>query len=214
MKLYGYFRSSASFRVRIGLNLKNIAYDFEPIHLLRDGGEQYSDQFAALNPQRLVPVLIDGEHLLTQSLAILEYLDESHPTPSFLPADVPGRARVRALAQIIACDIHPLDNLRVLKYLTKELEVGEEDRAVWYRHWIALGLGAMEDMMAGHDMTGEFCHGDSPTVADICLVPQIFNARRFDTELDGYPTVMRIFDTCMALDAFDRAQPKNQPDAQ
>lgn len=214
MKLYGYFRSSASFRVRIGLNLKNIAYDLEPVHLLRDGGEQFAASFAALNPQRLVPVLADGEQLLTQSMAILEYLDENHPEPPFLPADSSGRARVRALAQIIACDIHPLDNLRVLKYLTKELEVGEEDRAIWFRHWIALGLGAMEEMMAGNAMTGKFCHGDTPALADICLVPQIFNARRFDTDLDGYPTVMRIFDACMALDAFDKAQPANQPDAE
>lgn len=214
MKLYGYFRSSASFRVRIGLNLKNIAYDLEPVHLLRDGGEQFAASFAALNPQRLVPVLADGEQLLTQSMAILEYLDENHPEPPFLPADSSGRARVRALAQIIACDIHPLDNLRVLKYLTKELEVGEENRAIWFRHWIALGLGAMEEMMAGNAMTGKFCHGDTPALADICLVPQIFNARRFDTDLDGYPTVMRIFDACMALDAFDKAQPANQPDAE
>ena len=177
MRLYDYFRSSASFRVRIGLNLKGITVERTPVHLTKDGGAQFSPSFSALNPQQLVPVLEDGETVLIQSLAILEYLDETHPAPPFLPDGAEARARVRALAQIIACDLHPLDNLRVLKYLKDELGRDEDERNTWYRHWVAKGLSAFEAQLAGNDATGSFCHGDYPGLADICLVPQIFNAK-------------------------------------
>jgi glutathione S-transferase len=184
MRLYDYFRSSASFRVRIGLNLKGIVPDRTPVHLLKDGGEQFSGSFTGVNPQQLVPVLEDGDIVLIQSMAILEYLDETNPEPPFLPEGAAARARVRALAQVIACDLHPLDS-----------------------------LGAFEALVAGHKDTGSFCHGDEPGLADITLVPQIFNAKRFDCPLDGYPAVMAIFENCMMVPAFDKAQPDNQPDA-
>lgn len=213
MELYDYFRSSASFRVRIGLNLKGLEPERHFIHLTKDGGQQFGPEFSALNPQQLVPVLVDGDAVMTQSLAILEYLDETHPEPPFLPAAPAERARVRALALSIACDLHPLDNLRVLFYLRDALGQDEDARNAWYRHWVAKGLGPLEKMLAGNSQTGRFCHGDTPGLADICLVPQIFNAKRFDCPLDGYPTVMRVFDACMAESAFDRAQPSNQPDA-
>jgi len=214
MELYDYFRSSASYRVRIGLNLKGIAPERHFIHLTRDGGEQFGKDFSRLNPQQLVPVLVDDGNAINQSLAILEYLDETHPEPPFLPATPVERARVRSLALIVACDIHPIDNLRVLFYLRDALGQEEEARNLWYRHWVAKGLEALEAVLAGSDATGTFCHGDTPGLADICLVPQIFNAKRFDCPLDGYPTVMRIFDTCMAHPAFDAAQPAKQPDAE
>lgn len=214
MRLHDYFRSSASFRVRIGLNLKGISADRAPVHLLREGGEQFAPAFSRLNPQQLVPVLEDGEAVLTQSMAILEYLDETRPDPPFLPETPAERARVRALAQVIACDLHPLNNLRVLKYLKDELGQPEEARDRWYRHWVAKGLNAFEALLAGHPDTGTFCHGERPGLADIALVPQIFNAKRFDCPLDGYPTTMGIFARCMELDAFDAAQPSKQPDAQ
>ncbi len=221
MRLYDYFRSSASFRVRIGLNLKGITVERTPVHLTKDGGEQFSPSFSTLNPQQLVPVLEDGETVLIQSLAILEYLDETHPAPPFLPTGDDGgddgaaaaRARVRALAQIIACDLHPLDNLRVLKYLKDELGRDEDERNTWYRHWVAKGLSAFEAQLAGNDATGSFCHGDHPGLADICLVPQIFNAKRLDCPLDDYPVTMEIFDRCMEVEAFEAATPANQPDA-
>ncbi|HET9149543.1 MAG TPA: maleylacetoacetate isomerase, partial [Alphaproteobacteria bacterium] len=205
MKHYGFFRSSASYRLRIGLNLKGLACDYVPVHLSKGGGEQFAPAFAALNPQHLVPVLDDDGHLLTQSLAILEYLDETHPEPPILPSDPVGRARVRALAQIVACDIHPIDNLRVLNYLRNELKAADDAVNGWYRHWVGLGLSAIEALLAGHPDTGRFCHGDSPTIADICLVPQVFNAQRFKCPLDGYPTIVRIHEACQKLDAFDRA---------
>lgn len=213
MRLYDYFRSSASFRVRIGLNLKGIPVERSPVHLLRDGGEQFSESFSGLNPQQLVPVLEDGGTALTQSMAILEYLDEIRPEPPFLPEAFAARARVRALAQVIACDLHPLNNLRVLRYLKDVLGRSDEERNAWYRHWVAKGLGAFEALTAGHPATGEFCHGDRPGLADIALVPQIFNARRFDCPLEDYPTTMGIFERCMETEAFDLAQPSKQPDA-
>lgn len=213
MRHYGFFRSSASYRLRIGLNLKGIAVDYIPVHLSKGGGEQFAPAFAKLNPQNLVPVLEDDGRVLTQSLAILEYLDETRPEPAILPRDPAGRARVRALSQIVACDIHPIDNLRVLNYLTNELKVSEEAKLKWYRHWVALGLSSFEALVADNPATGRFCHGDTPTLADICLVPQIFNAQRFECPLDGYPTLMRIHAECQKLDAFDRARPEKQPDA-
>lgn len=214
MQLHDYFRSSASFRVRIGLNLKGIEPDRTTVHLTKGGGQQFSGEFTALNPQQLVPVLEDAGAVLIQSLAILEYLDETHPEPPFLPSAPAERARVRALAQLIACDTHPLNNLRVLFYLRDTLDVDEEARNAWYRHWVAKGLGAFEAMVDGDPQTGRFCHGDAPGLADICLVPQIFNAKRFDCPLDDYGTVMAVFEACMAHPAFDKAQPANQPDAE
>ena len=211
MKLYNYFRSSASYRVRIALALKGLAYEYVGVHLLKN--EQLSESYAAVSASRLVPTLVDGDKVLTQSLAICEYLDEAHPEPALLPKDLAGRARVRALALDIACEIHPLNNLRVLRYLVHDLKVSEDDKNRWYRHWVESGLGAVERQLAGHPSTGRFCHGDAPTLADVTLVPQIFNARRLDSRLDHVPTVMRIFDACMQLPAFDKTQPSACPDA-
>jgi maleylacetoacetate isomerase len=213
MQLHTFFRSSASYRVRIALNLKGIAYDPAAVHLSRNGGEQFGAAFDALNPQHLVPVLVDGGAVLTQSLAILEYIDETHPQTPLLPAHAAGRARVRALSQMIACDIHPLNNLRVLNYLSRELQVDAASKDAWYRHWVALGLAAFESVLARSSDTGLFCHGDTPGMADCCLIPQVFNAQRFECDMAGYPTLMRINDACMELDAFQRASPARQPDA-
>jgi len=212
MKLYNYFRSSASFRVRIALELKGLGYDYLPVHLVK--GEHRLPGYAAISPSALVPTLETdaGEHL-AQSLAIIEYLDETHPEPALLPGDPLARARVRALAQLIACEIHPLNNLRVLKYLTRELKVEEEAKNTWYRHWVRSGLEALERMLA-QQPESLYCWGDSPTLADCCLVPQIFNAQRFSTDLSGLPRTMAAFDACMALPAFQRAQPSNCPDAE
>jgi maleylacetoacetate isomerase/maleylpyruvate isomerase len=211
MQLYSYFRSSAAFRVRIALALKGLAYDYVPVHLLRN--QQHEPAYAALAPARLVPMLTDGDARIGQSLAIIEYLDELHPEPPLLPGDASGRARVRGLALDIACEIHPLNNLRVLRYLVKELGVSEDAKNGWYRHWVETGLATVERQLAGHPATGRFCHGDAPTLADCTLVPQIFNARRLDCSLDAMPTVLRVFDECMALAAFDSAQPSRCPDA-
>ena len=210
MKLHGYFRSSAAFRVRIALNLKGLAYDHVSVHLRK--GDQKSPAYLGLNPQALVPTLEDGPHALTQSLAIVEYLDETHPKPALLPAKPAERARVRALAQIVACDIHPIDNLRVLEYLAKELKADEAAVGRWFNHWIATGFGGLEATLAKDGATGRFCHGDTPGLADICLVPQVFNSRRYNLDLAPYPTITRIFEACMALPAFDSAQPSRQPD--
>lgn len=214
MKFYGYFRSSASYRLRIALALKGIPHEQASIHLTRGGGEQFAAEFRRLNPQELVPVIEDNGHILTQSLAILEYLEETHPAPAILPKTPVERARVRALSLVMACEMHPLNNLRVLTYLTKQMGVSEDAKLAWYRHWIALGFTALEGLLAGHPNTGRFCHGDTPTMADICLVPQVFNAKRFDCPLDAYPTVMRIHDACQALPAFAAAAPAKQPDAE
>ena len=209
MKLYNYFRSSASFRVRVALNLKGIPFEYIPVHLGK--GEHKLPSYTQISADGLVPLLDDGQHQLSQSMAIIEYLDETHPTPALLPSDAWGRARVRALAQSIACEIHPLNNLRVLKYLTRELKVDEEAKNTWYRHWVREGLESFERQLAQTPPTG-FCHGDTPTLADCCLVPQIFNAKRFDTPLDGLPRTMAVFDACMQLDAFQKAQPSACPD--
>ena len=213
MKLYDYFRSSAAYRVRIGLNLKGLAYESIPVHLTRGGGEQLQPAFRAVNPGALVPALQDGEAVITQSLAILEYLDETHPMAPLMPRDALGRARVRALALSIACDIHPLDNLRVLRFLVNEMKVSEDDKNRWYRHWVETGLAAVERQLAGSATTGRFCFGDTPTLADCVLVPQIFNAHRMDCRLDHVPTVMRVFGECMTLDAVLQSQPSACPDA-
>lgn len=214
MKLYSYFRSSAAYRVRIALNLKGLDFETVSVHLMKDGGQQNSDTYTALNPTRLVPTLVDGENVIGQSIAILEYLEETHPEPALLPADAAGRARVRALMQYIACDIHPLNNLRVLKYLKHDLGVDEDAKNAWYKHWIHVGFTGLEAMLAGNPATGRYCHGDQLTLADVVLVPQVFNARRFNCDLSAMPTVTRIADACAQLDAFIRAEPARQPDAE
>ena len=211
MELYSYFRSSASFRVRIALALKGLPHDYKAVHLVRN--EQADPAYAAMTPHRLVPALVDGGQVLSQSLAILEYLDESYPQPPLLPADALGRARVRALALDIACEIHPLNNLRVLRYLVKDMKVSEDDKNRWYRHWVETGLEVVEQRLAGSPATGRFCHGDAPTLADVVLVPQIHNAQRFECRLDHVPTVMRVFEACMAHEAFAKTQPSACPDA-
>ena len=214
LTLYSYWRSSAAYRVRIGLNLKGLDYQIQPVHLVRDGGEQRADGYRALNPQQLVPTLLHGNRRITQSLAILEYVDECWPKPALLPSDARGRARVRALSQLVACDIHPLNNLRVLQYMKREL--GAEQPAIdeWMRHWMREGFSAMQTMLADSTETGAFCHGESPSIADCCLIPQLFNARRFDLDLSAYPELIRIEANALALPAFERARPENQPDAE
>ncbi|HEU5073478.1 MAG TPA: maleylacetoacetate isomerase [Polyangiaceae bacterium] len=214
MKLHNYFRSSASYRVRIALNLKGLAYDYLAVHLRRNGGEQFAPDFLPLNPQQLVPVLDTGEHRLTQSLAIIEYLDETYPEPPLLPRTPWERARVRALALVIACEVHPLNNLRVLDYLAREFGANSQVQSAWYQHWVALGLGALEAQVAGSPHTGQFCHGDRPGLADCCLIPQLFNARRFNCDLTAYPTLLGIERNCNALAAFRDAAPDSQPDAE
>ncbi|AVZ80394.1 maleylacetoacetate isomerase [Zoogloeaceae bacteirum Par-f-2] len=214
MKLYTYFRSSAAYRVRIALHLKGLPYEAVPVHLVRNGGEHRQPDYLALNPAGLVPALEDRGQVLTQSLAIIEYLDETYPAPALLPGDALNRARIRALAQAIACDIHPINNLRVLQYLSRELGASDEQKNAWYRHWVQSGLAAVEAMLQQQPRSGRFCVGDTPTLADICLVPQVFNARRFNCNTAHIPTVMRIVDACEALEAFRRAAPANQPDAE
>jgi len=219
VKLYTYFRSSAAFRVRIALNLKGLAY--EPVFVHLPKGEHRRPEYAAVDPQSLLPTLVDGERALSQSLAIIEYLDETRPGPRLLPVDAAGRARVRSLSLLIACEIHPLNNLRTLQHLKRALGQNEDQISAWYRHWIADGFAKLEADLdrsdgGGHSGggSGRFCHGDAPTMADCCLVPQVFNAKRYDSDLAPYPKLMRIFDACMQLEAFDRAQPSKQPDAE
>jgi maleylpyruvate isomerase len=212
LTLHSYFRSSASYRVRIALNLKALPYNYVPVHLLKDGGQQHSSDYQRVNPAKLVPTLVDDGHAIGQSLAIMEYLDETHPEPALLPADPLGRARVRGLAQSVACEIHPLNNLRVLQYLENDLKVDETTKATWYRHWITLGFTAIEVQLANDAATGMFCHGNTPGLADCCLIPQIANSRRFDTPLEAFPTIRRIEKACLALDAFTKAAPQLQPD--
>ena len=209
MELYNYFRSSASYRVRIALALKGLSYDYKAVHIANN--EQFAESYAAVSASRLVPLLRDGDHVLTQSMAIIEYLDETHPQPPLMPADAVGRARVRALSQDMACEIHPLNNLRVLRYLTHDLKLSEDDKNRWYRHWVESGLEAVERQLAAQP--GRFCHGDTPGLADLTLVPQIFNAQRFDCRTDHVPNVMRVFKACMELPAFSQTQPSACPDA-
>lgn len=212
MKLYGYFRSSAAFRLRIALNLKGLDYEQVSVHLGK--GRQFEPEFAAISPQNLVPVLEHDGHLLHQSLAIIEYLDEKYPAPRLLPADPVARNRVRSLALISACEIHPLNNLRVLNYLTHTLKLSEEQKVAWYHHWVTVGFNALEQRLATEKQTGRFCHGDEPGFADIALVPQVANANRYKVDLTPFPTIVRINRECLGLDAFARAQPANQPDAE
>ena len=210
MKLYGYFRSSASYRLRIALNLKGIAYENVFIHLRK--GEQFGADYVKLNPQAQLPSLEDGGRLLVQSPAILEYLEEAYPEVPLLPKDAAERARVRALAMVHGCDIHPIGNLRVLKYLADPMGLGQDKVEEWFNHWIALGFQGLEAMLGDDPGTGAFCHGDSPTLADVYLAPQVFNSKRFNLPLEPYPTLVRIYETCMAMEAFDKASPPKQPD--
>jgi maleylacetoacetate isomerase len=210
MRLYSAARSSASFRVRIALNLKGLPYEYAPVDLVRGG--QLEDGFRGLNPAGLVPVLEHDGEVLTQSLAIIEYLDEKYPQPPLLPHEPRDRAYVRGIALAIACEIHPLNNLRVLRYLVRQLGLGEEAKNAWYRHWVEQGLAEVEAQLLAQERRGRFVFGDAVTMADVLLVPQIFNAQRFDCRLDHVPTVMRIFDACMQLPAFVDAQPSRQPD--
>jgi maleylacetoacetate isomerase len=210
MKLYNYFRSSASFRVRIALELKGLGYEYIPVHLVK--GEHKQDKYAQVSASGLVPALeTDGGDLLGQSMAIIEYLDETHPQPPLLPAHPLGRAQVRALAQLIACEIHPLNNLRVLKYLVRDLKVEEEAKNAWYRHWVRSGLELFEKELQRLP-AGPYCYGNLPTLADCCLVPQVFNGQRFNVDFGGLTRTMQAFETCMKHPAFQRAQPSNCPD--
>lgn len=213
LQLYSYWRSSAAYRVRIGLNLKGLDYDIIPVHLVRDGGEQHSIEYRGINPQELVPVLRHGNRRMSQSLAILEYLDEVFPQPALLPSTARERVRVRSLAQLVACDIHPLNNLRVLQYFEGEWNVPQPERDEWVRHWMAEGFSAVETLLADHPSTGNYCEGNQPGYADCCLIPQIYNARRFAVDMAEFPTLQRIEAACLALPAFDAARPERQPDA-
>lgn len=213
--LYSYYRSSAAFRVRIALNLKGLKPEIRPVHLLKDGGQQHTEDYKRMNPLQLVPTLVSDGQAIAQSLAIIEYLEEIAPQPPLLPKGAQARARVRQLALMVACDIHPIANLRVLKYLKRRLGADEAALLEWQRHWIAEGLAALEAKLSGNSETGIFCHGDSPTMADICLVPQLYNARRrVEMDLSPYPTLLRIEEAACKLPAFDAARPENQPDAE
>lgn len=214
MRLYTYFRSSAAYRVRIALNLKGLGYEAVPVHLLRGGGEQLQTEYTRINPSGLVPTFQDDYITLTQSMAILEYLEDEHPHVPLLPKDAAGRARVRELAQIIACDVHPVNNLRVLRYLTGELGLSEDVKAQWYRHWLLGGLDVLEKHLARDPSAGPLCHGYLPTIADCFLVPQVFNAQRHGVDMSAYPNIARINAACVELPAFVAAHPANQPDAE
>lgn len=214
LKLYSYWRSSAAYRVRIALNLKGLPYELMPISLVSNGGEHHSQAFHDLNPQELLPVLVDGRRVIRQSMAIIEYLEESYDGErNLLPMMKRSRARVRAIAQSIACDIHPLNNLRVIKYLEKDLGLPQEEREIWIRHWIVQGFRAVEEMLGDNPATGAFCEGDTPGLADVCLVPQVYNAYRFGVDMTAFPTIHRIHRHCEAMPEFDDARPENQPDA-
>lgn len=210
MKLYSYFRSSAAFRVRIALNLKGLSYDTQAVHLLKQGGEQHSAEYAAINPSELVPTLLDQQYVLTQSLSILEYLEEAYPKTALLPQNLQQRAQIRAFAQYIACEIHPLNNLRVLQYLEQTLAVSNSEKTAWYQHWIKLGFHSLEQQLQHSD--GKYCFGEQASFADCCLIPQVYNAKRFQIDLTEYPKIQSIYTHCMQLAAFQQAAPEQQAD--
>ncbi|RUO78126.1 maleylacetoacetate isomerase [Idiomarina seosinensis] len=212
MKLYGYWRSSASFRVRVALYLKGLPFDYSPVHLVKDGGEQHLPAYRKLNPAGLVPSLVDGDVTLNQSLAIIEYLDERYAQHPLLPAAAVDRAKVRALAYDLACELQPVTNLRVLQYLTGTLSCSDQQRNDWIHHWIEKSFTAFEQRLT--ETAGEYCYGDSVTLADVCLLPQVYNAQRFKVALDAYPTLMAVHDRLQRLTAVQQARPENQPDAQ
>ena len=213
MILYDYWRSSASYRVRIALNLKGISYVQKSVHLVRDGGEQHKPEYKSINPQGLVPTLIDNGVVLTQSMAIMEYLDEKHPEPAFLPRDTTDKARVRAMALVVACDIHPLNNSSVTAYIGNSLHQPKEAIDQWYCHWIARGFAALETLLVNSGTSGSCCFGDEPGLADICLVPQVYNAERFNCDMAPYENIRKITTYCRGLKAFTMAAPEKQADA-
>lgn len=214
IKLYSYWRSSAAYRVRIALNLKQLDHEIVPVHLVNNGGEQHAASYRELNPQETVPTLVDGARVYRQSMAIIEYLDEAYPdNHALLPSTVRERARVRALAQVVGCDIHPLNNLRVMQFLERDFSTPAVERERWTRHWITEGFRALEQMLGESASTGLYCDGDSPSLADLCLIPQIYNAHRFDVDMQPYPVISRIGQQCLSLPAFDAARPENQADA-
>ena len=213
-QLYSFWRSSAAFRVRIALNLKNLDYEVIPVHLVKNGGEQSSPEYSRKNPNCLIPLYSDGTHSIHQSLAIIEYLEETHPSPSLLPKNAIDKAWVRSLAMDIAIEIHPINNLRVLRYLTKNLGIDGDVKDVWYQHWVTIGLASLEKQLSADTRVGRFAYGDQPGLIDICLVPQIFNALSAKTNMKPYPTLMKIFDECMALPAFIDASWEKQIDAE
>ena len=213
MQLYSYFRSSAAYRVRITLNYKNILYDTFAVHLLKEGGEQFKHEYEEINPQQLVPALKDGEQVLTQSLAIIQYIDERYPEPPLMPGDYRDRAKVGAIALAIACDIHPLNNLRVLQYLEKEMQLNSDQKQRWIHHWMVVGLSALEKMIAPNS-GGKFCYGDQVSLADICLIPQLYNAHRFNVSLEDFPVLKTIEAHCLSQAYFYDARPENQPDVE
>ncbi len=211
MKLYGYWRSSAAYRVRIALNLKQLECEHISVHLVKDGGQQHSEDYAKLNPNELVPTLVDGDFSLNQSMAILEYLEQKYPAVPMLPADIETQMKARAIANDIACDIHPLNNLRVLQYLGNHLGQDEQGKAEWYRHWVQVGFNALEKTLS--QTRGKFCVGDQVSWADICLVPQVYNAERFKVDMSKYPVISEIAAHCRSIEAFEQAAPENQADA-
>lgn len=211
MKLYSYFRSSAAYRVRIALNLKGLPAEIVPVHLVKNGGEQHSAEYCQLNASELVPTLIDDTFALSQSLSILEYLDEKYPEPALLPKQIQQRALIRAFSQNIACDIHPLNNLRVLQYLQNVFALSEGEKSTWYKHWIELGMRSLEAQLT--ESNGQFCFGEQATFADCCLIPQVYNAKRFNIDVSVFPKIESIYQHCMTLDAFQQAAPEAQIDA-
>jgi maleylpyruvate isomerase len=214
MKLYSYFRSSAAYRVRIALNLKKLPYEYLPVHLLRHGGEQHAEAYRELNHDAVVPTLIDNGHVLQQSIAIIEYLEETHPQPPLLPGTPVERAFVRGIALQVVCEIHPVNNLRVLRYLKRTVGANDEVKDAWYRHWITSGFTALEEHLVASGRSGAFCFGDTPTMADACLIPQVFNADRFNIDMSAFPTIRRINDHALQLSAFTDAAPGAQPDSE